>query len=225
MKLTMPSYGVELLLKENCINLLVIENRRVFSEAVGNLWRQSKTGEEGLFVLSDKEKIYDISKNLECIINPFAVDCNDKKIVTKILQQLKEECLDFYYGETVEMRMRLISFAEKITSNVHNDIEFDYNFDLVNILKAMGLRVGNNQDSQLGLVIEYISLLHSFCGINIFVFVNIKNYLTHEEIQELYNASFLKKIHLILLESEIKEPIDSENAWLIDDDSCIISLN
>lgn len=56
----------------------IIESPKLFSGYVQEICAQSQGG-EGRFVLSDGDKEIGISKAVEVIVNPFAVDINDKK--------------------------------------------------------------------------------------------------------------------------------------------------
>ena len=61
----------------------VIESPEYFSEYVMELAGQVE-GKEGRFVLSDNEKEVDISKNVELIFNIFALDINERKLISKL---------------------------------------------------------------------------------------------------------------------------------------------
>ena len=90
MKLLHTEYDLNITFKENQIHILSIENPKVYSRILNDLWSQSHGG-EGDFVLSEGEKIKNIGKEIECIFNPFALDCNDKKIIGKLYQELNEQ--------------------------------------------------------------------------------------------------------------------------------------
>lgn len=47
-------------------------------------------GKEGRFVLSDNEKEVDISKNVELIFNIFALDINERKLISKLYMELEK---------------------------------------------------------------------------------------------------------------------------------------
>lgn len=80
MKLIYAKYGIELQLIENQINALVIENPYVFSDFLHELVEQI----EGNLLLSDGDTILPLIKNVIFIDNPLTVNCNEKKIITKL---------------------------------------------------------------------------------------------------------------------------------------------
>ena len=81
----------------------IIESPESFSGYVLELSTQID-GNEGQFVLSDKNKELDLAKKAELIFNPFTVDINERKILNKLYMELsdlsKEEEM---YIKTVEL--------------------------------------------------------------------------------------------------------------------------
>ena len=89
MKLIYAKQGIELRLDENQVNTLVLENPAIFSEFLQNLISQLE-GNEGELFLSEGDKIYPISKTVAFLANPLSVDCNEKKIITKLYKELED---------------------------------------------------------------------------------------------------------------------------------------
>ena len=70
MKLVYPCYQLDIVLEENKIIVLSIENPSAYSVLLQDIWNQIQ-GENGGFCLSDKDKVKNIAKEVECIFNPF----------------------------------------------------------------------------------------------------------------------------------------------------------
>lgn len=223
MKLVYPEYQLELPLAENQIMVLSIENPRMYAAMVGDLWRQSQ-GEEGGFILSDRDKIIPISKELECVFNPFGLDCNDKKVVNKLYTELKEQAEENLSCESAKMNREILSYLDKVLLQVPYSLDYDVDFDLVSLLKIYGVKIENVQGTLLEKIVEYIKVLSRVCHIKIFVFVGLKQYLTMNELEQLYEFVFYEKISLIIIESVHSECISGEKCWLFDQDFCIIEL-
>ena len=74
-------------------------------------------------------------------------------------------------------------------------------------------------------IFNYIKLIADVCRTNIFITVNIKHYLTSEQISELYKLAKYSKIHLILIEFNMcGDKYDCEKVYVIDKDNCIITF-
>ena len=59
-------------------------------------------------------------------------------------------------------------------------------------------------------------------GIKVVCLVNIKDYLSDEEILELYLNANYNKIHIVLVESREAKVLSNEKICIIDKDKCII---
>lgn len=73
-------------------------------------------------------------------------------------------------------------------------------------------------------VVEYMKTMHQICHIKIFIFVGLKQYLTKQELEKLYEFVFYEKIILCIMEAEQTERIIGEKGWLLDKDLRIIEL-
>ena len=69
---------------------------------------------------------------------------------------------------------------------------------------------------------EYIKICSFICKYKLIIFVNLKTYLSDEEIEELYKISNYCKISLLLIESREKDWNGDEMEYIIDKDQCLI---
>ncbi|MCM1124772.1 MAG: type II-A CRISPR-associated protein Csn2, partial [Eubacterium sp.] len=93
MRLMCTEFGIDLEIQENRVNVLVIETPNIFAHVIGMLINQME-GKEGSFILSEKDTIMTLGKAAEIIVNPFAIDCNEKRIQQKLYQELVSEMKD-----------------------------------------------------------------------------------------------------------------------------------
>ncbi len=223
MKLIYPNYNINLELKENQVTVLSVENPKVYAEILGDLWCQMQ-GNDGAFILSDEEKIKSISKEMECIYNPFALNCNDKKVVTKLYQELRERSEESLLCEGAELNARILEYLEQLFQKVPYNLEYTTDFDVTDLLKSYGVKIESAAESLLEKIVEYIKVQNRICGIRNFVFVGIKQYLSVEELEGLYEFVFYEKINVIIIEANHSPQIFGEKCWLLDKDLCIIEL-
>ena len=111
MKLVNKFYNLEIEFIENQVTVITIENPEAYSKIVGAIWNQVN-GDEGDFVLSEREKIKNISKEVDCIINPFSLDCNNKKIVTHLYQELKTQADNTMQDELSLLNVNIMGFLD-----------------------------------------------------------------------------------------------------------------
>lgn len=224
MRLICPEYNWEQEITENQINVVCIENQVAFTDIVSDIWRQYN-GYDGKIIVSDGNATVKFSKEAEVIINPLAVDCNDKKIITALYQELKTATDCMLQEETLRIRTELIGYLDKVIGTVPYMSVYDYDLDLTGLLKLFGVHVDHTDGKLSELLAEYMKLRKSLCSISYFIFVNLKNYLSEEDLVLLYEAANYEKIHLILLESFQRDIINGERTLIIDKDLCLVDLN
>lgn len=223
MKIVHRGYNLAFSIEENQVIVLSVENTRAYAELLQDIWNQSQGGEGG-FILSEKEKVLKISKEVECIFNPFALECNDRKLVTHLYQQMKEQADNFLMEETMQINTEINRFLDTLIFQIPFVLKHNQEFDILNLFKLYEVKFDSDVDTVLERIIEYLRVMSKICGIVLYVFVGLKHYLNPNELNELYQFAFYEKIKLILLES-IHLPLnEGEKGWIIDADLCIIEL-
>lgn len=221
MKIVNAKYNLSIELQENKVDELIIENESAMAEIIGNIYNQS-IGCEGDFILTENNKEIKFDKNVEVIINPFAVDLNDKKIINKLVGELSGIGND-YTSEKMELNSEIVQIIQKIIDEAqYENISFDMEFDWINLLKLYNVRFETQYEKLLEKIIEYIRILSELCSVKLVCLVNFKSFFTTEEIKQLYEMTFYYKIQLLVIESCEKDQIDNEGIYIIDNDRCLI---
>ncbi len=157
MKLIHTGYNLEIDLCENQITVLSVENPNAYSTILCDIWNQVQGG-DGEFILSEKDKIKNISKDMECVFNPFALDCNDKRIVSKLYQELKEQAGIYLVNESVELNSSIITYLDKLMGYVPYALEYNLDFEINTLLKMYGVRIESFGESLLEKIVEYLKV-------------------------------------------------------------------
>ena len=76
MKIVNNRFGLDFLIDNTKPKELVIESPKVFTNIVEELNRQVN-GISGSFIISEADKLYDVDKIMELIVNPFSIDFNN----------------------------------------------------------------------------------------------------------------------------------------------------
>lgn len=220
MKLVNSKYNLDIEFEENISNTLVLENKQHMIDVIQNLIFQLK-GDEGDFVLS-AEKNAKFDKVVEFIANPFEIDFNNKKIVTKLFEQLiavASECVEEYNF----INGKIVGTLDDICSKIeYSNVEYNLEYEWKSIFKLYNVRIGENYNSLCEKIEEYVKVLADILHIKLLIFLNIKEYLTEKEIDNLQKICFYKKIFLLLIESEERFVLDNEKTFIIDKDRCLI---
>lgn len=223
MKLVNKFYNIEIELIENQVTIITVENPEAYSKCVGDIWNQV-SGNEGDFILSECDKIKNISKEMDCIINPFSLDCNNKKIVTRLYQELKLQADNLMQEEVSMLNANIIEFLDKLLFSVPYNTTYELDIDMSNLLKLYNVGIETKAERLIDVIVEYFKVMLKLCNINIFVFIDLKHYLSKEHLEQLYQELFYLKIYLIIIEPIQTERLQNEKYWIIDNDLCIIEL-
>lgn len=89
MKLVHTNLNTAVLSDKYVFTEWIIESPKLYAYYLQELFLQ-QNGEEGRFVLSDKEKELNIAKNMEIIVNPFQIEINGRKILNKLYAELDQ---------------------------------------------------------------------------------------------------------------------------------------
>ena len=198
MKAIYAKYGIELSLEENRIITLVVENPKVMSDMLRDIFRQIN-GEEGGWILSENDKIFPLEKTGVLLDNPLTADCNEKKILTKLHKELSEQAKTSLYEECTQVNFHIVDFLEKLFATVPYHLEMELDVDVAGLLKLYGVKIESDGADVLENLIDYLRAISSICNIHVVWILNLKQFLTEEQVDQLYEFCFYEKIYLINL--------------------------
>ncbi|MBO6263326.1 MAG: type II-A CRISPR-associated protein Csn2 [Clostridia bacterium] len=224
-KAIIPHVETDMFLDGDHVQTLIIENAREFYNVVSELSRIFE-GEEGNICFFDGEKELSPSNAGEIVLSPINIDFNDKKIVNLLYKYIEK---NYFNGEHILTLNEINSTVGKLLQNISIDFpaQLSYNeISLLEILKASGLKFELNYESLIEKIICYLNILIALKNIKFFVFVNIKSYLSDEDILFLSKHCKAEKIGLFLIEgAKTRTLLKNEKAVIITEDLCEIVEN
>ena len=224
MRIIYSKYGIDLCLEENKITTIVIENPSVMSEVIRDISKQVN-GEDGEWILSDQDKIFSLEKSSIFLDNPLMVNSNEKRILTRLYKELSEQANTLLYEEYTQINSYIVSFLERLLDTVPYHLDMEVDMDLTGILKLYGVKIESDGVSVLEALLDYLRALSCICNIHVVFILNIKQFLTIEEVQQLYEFCFYEKIYIINLEGQKNYNLEQEKCVIIDKDLCIIDVS
>lgn len=225
MKLVYKNIEYILNLEENKVPVYIIENQKLFFKMLQDLHRQVNMSEEGNFALfDDKNKELNISKNFLLISDVFNINFHDKKIINSIFSILKEESLsEENYSLRLETENKLKDFLQVLISSFEFPLEINEKFEYESLFKIFNIKIQENYENFLEKIIDYLKIITRLTSIKYIVFINLKTFLSKNELEKLYKESFYNKINIILFENyENNCIINVEKRIIIDSDLCEI---
>lgn len=221
MMLSHSVFDTPIVFEENKINVLVIENRNFLVKTVLEMKSQMDDGVDGEYILSDDTGKTGF-KNTAVVTDIFSIDLNSRKNLTKLYAYLSELAYnESNYGQTMMMLNSVQNFVAELA-----DVS-DYSLSaseagVQELMKVCDLKfVFDGEMSFLGKLCEYLSVSSEFLKIRLFVFLNLRQFVSDEDLEEIYKYVAYNKINLLLVESTCPEKrLDCEKFKVIDKDLC-----
>lgn len=221
MKLLNAKYNFSMELRENFVDILVIEKPSLMSELIMDMQKQCD-GEEGEWVLAEETKILQINKHICFLLDPFSYDINNRKMLSILYKQLEQQAFDFY-EEKGNINSQIISVMDNIIEHMpYSAVSYNLELSWTSLFKLYDMKFDAECNSLLEKLIEVVKILSALHQYDILCLVNIKSYLEAEELMYLYEMAFYNKIYLVLLENTENIANNYENFYIMDKDLCFI---
>ena len=208
------------------INVLEIENRKLFSNIVCSLNCLCMGGEtEEKIVLYDKEKIYDLNKYASVCFDIFNFDYKNKKISSAINKYILN-AINSEYDRKAKAEHKLYE-ALRIIIDFINELDFDFvyneNITIEDIIKIFSVSVDTEPTDRLSdrfrTYIDVVSALKIYKTV---FFVNVRSYFTEEEWKDIFKYIMSRNLNVLFVEPYSEPEIsDYECKTVIDNDFCV----
>lgn len=224
MNLSFAKYGFNCEIKKEKINIISIENPCMLTDLLSNLWNQF-VGKMGEVIISEREQEINVNKGVDLIMNPFSVNCNDKRIINNLLKEVQSVAFDKHYEKCELVNREIVLLLDEILSDIPYDLEHILEFDLIGLLKLYDLSIINDADTFLEKIINYMKVMHRVCQNEIFIFYGLRQYFNDVELKGLYQFIEYEHLICIIIEGQFLGKRNSlEECLIVDRDFCIINV-
>lgn len=222
MKLAYNSIEPVIILDENTPFVLSLESPKLFRDFLCDFQNQMDIG-EGRFTLSENDKIVQLHKSVDFLLDPTNTDINQRKILQKLYASLDKESNDAeLFEETLKIKSYINKFLLDLEYESEYILEHDVDFDLKGLFSATNLRFVQERSDFLARLAKYVEISRKFLGFKALVLVNIRSYLSSEEIKLLWDAAAYNKMAILMIESNYIDKIAEEKLTIIDKDLCVV---
>ena len=144
---------------------LIIESPECFGAYISELAEQCK-GQEGRYVLSDKEKEVDLAKNVEIIFDIFSLEINEKRILNKLYSEMNELAKsEEFFVKTQEVIQGIQKYLLDLEYATDYILTFEQEIELPALFKAAGLRHEEIEENYFERIIRYVKIVVSILHI------------------------------------------------------------
>lgn len=194
-----------------------IENKNYFYRLISNLYStiNSEIVEE-VTVYDNEDKELNISNKAKIFINFFNFEFDSKKYTNEINKYIINEMDENDKINLLKSYNKLIETFIKILNKSDLPLQILEDITVDNIIKNLKLTI-NSKNSLLDNLMLLIELEKTLKTNNLLIFVNLKQYLTNQELIELYKYSIYNKIKILIIDSQsYGGTLDYENKLIID---------
>ena len=202
MKLIIKYIDNDIELKENEISAIEIENKRYFYRIVKDLYDiYDNELSEDIYLIDDNNKEINISNKIKIFIDYFNFKLDSKKYTNDITKYINKVLSEETKETLLNQYKKIINLYKKELNNIDLPLVLDTDLDIENITKLIKVSINTNKEL-INNLFTLIDLENIFQTKNILVFINLKQYLSKEEIEELYKYSIYNGINLLLIDSQ-----------------------
>lgn len=202
MKINIDYIDNEIITTDDTVFNIEIENKTYFYRLISE-FNAIANGElvENINFVDKYNNELTLLNRIDLYIDYFNIDFNSKKVINSLYKMLKNNLNE-------ENKIKINNYYSKI-KNILSKTFIDYNlslvindeFDLEMLFKMLKVSIKNKDNlfDNLLLLID----INSIFNINeLLVFINLKQYLTNEELKEFYKYSLYNNVKIILIDSQ-----------------------
>ena len=202
MKLVIKYLDNDIDIKSNEVYALEIENKNYFYRIVRDLHNicNNRIVDEIYLSDADNNEINYFNK-FKIFIDFFDFNLNSKKNTNEIIKYINKNISVETKESILNQFNKIIKLYKKELNNIDIPLIIEKETDSDNITKSLkiGIEAKDNLIDNLFLLIDMENILETR---NILIFVNLKQYLTKDELEELYKYSIYNGISILLIDSQ-----------------------
>lgn len=200
---------------------LIIENPKFLREMIKDFTISEEEKEVSVTVGG---KTLDFDKDIDVVFNPLKLDFNSKRAMTTLLKMLvKTSVSEDFYMETNNLKTKIVKYFSEVidAGNFEFEVTAD-DFAIDSVAKAISIHIVGDEDDFVELLTDYVSMMADLSSIKLFVFVNLRCFMSDDDLVRFKHNLDNHQIDVLLLESIARERVEGVTRLVIDGDMCEI---
>ncbi len=218
MKLTIKYLDNDIDIKENEVYALEIENKNYFYRIVRDLHNICDNNiVDDIYLSDDNNNEINYFDKFKMFIDFFDFNLNSKKITNEIIKYVNKNISVEVKESILNQYNKIIKLYKKELNNIDIPLTIETEIDSDNITKSLKIRIEAkpNLIDNLLLLVDIETILETN---NMLIFVNLKQYLTRGELEELYKYSIYNGVSILLIDSQCYGgTLNNEKKLIIDE--------
>ncbi len=217
MNINVSYFDNRIIIDDDFINVIEIENKKYFYRFVSDLNRIFHEGYSDCINFFSKDNELNMNNKIKLFVDFFNLGLESKKYDKDINRVINESITNEDKDNIISKYKKLIKTYYKALNNVDLPLMIENDCIIEDITKFMKISINGNNDL-MGNLLLLIDLERVLNTKNILIFINLKQYLTKDELIELYKYSIYNQIKVILIDSQSYGcSIDYEKKFIIDE--------
>lgn len=201
MNLNVKYFDNKIVFNKEFINVLEIENKKYFYRFIKDLYSISSSDITEDIHFFENEKEINMSNKLRIYVDFFDFQFDSKKYVNDISKYVSTNISEDDKNSLVTLYNKMVKQYSKILNDVEVPLQIESEFSVDNLNKLMRLSI-NAKEDLLDNMLLLIDLEKTLKLNNLLVFVNLKQYLSNDELSELYKYAIYNEVSIFLVDSQ-----------------------
>lgn len=201
MKLNVNYIDNSLNINDSNVLCVEIENKKYFYRFIKDLTNISNgIGNEDVIVYEDDKEI-NLTNKIKILVNYFDLELNNKKLSNDIVKYINDNIDEEIKFKLSQKILKIIKIYKNVLNEFDIPLVIDENLSVESITKNLKISLDEKSELLENLLL-LIDLERTIKCNELLVFVNLKQYLSKEELNELYKYSLYNKIKIMLVDSQ-----------------------
>ena len=209
----------QIVIDKEHINIIEVSNKDIFIRLINDFKTLNSLGiKENMYIYNDKGLELNLSNKISIIIDYFNLNFNDKKYITKINKIVEKSVSDEECLKLSNLYKKMCKCFNRAFNEIDIELNINNDYQLEDIIKMFEIQIKEKETflDKLFLLID----INGFLKVNsLLLFVNIKDYLSDNELIELHKYIMYKKETVLFIENKLSHNmIKYEKKLIIDED-------
>ena len=201
------------------VNSIEILNNNYFYRLTNLVYKYSNNQETEEFYFTENNEEIKLNKKIRIITNYYDFDFNNKKYINELIKNISNNTDDNILLKLNNNYNKLYKVLSSLINSVDLNFKVDINdeFSINEILNNFNLSIPS-KDNLLDNLILLIDIEKQFNINKILVFINLKDYLSREDIIEFEKYCIYNNMYVILFDNSKYKNNSYEKKFIIDND-------
>lgn len=202
MKIVTNFIDNEIAVENNNVFNIEVENKVYFYRLINEFNLISKgVMSDNIFFLDEDDNELNLLNKIDLYIDYFNIEFNSKKIINNLYKMLKTNINEEDKAKINKYYLKIKSILAKSFLDYNLPLVINDEFDIDTILKLLKVTI-DSKNNLLDNLFLLIDINNNFRINELLIFVNLKQYLTLEELNEFYKYSLYNDMKILLIDSQ-----------------------